>query len=135
MIQVIKRTKVDGEMHEVVMSFTAGEWKLMQKHYPSGGVSFHPMNNPEPIKAAKPTEVIKAKPGRDDDDDKPNMKDYNTVKNRAVELFNEEDWDKALYYFNAAYKLKSFGWLVGKINKCKKNIEAENIAKGKPEKE
>ena len=135
MIQVIKKTKIDGEVHETVMSFSDGEWKLMLKHYPQGGVSFHPINEAQAVVGKAPKEVILAKAGRDADDDKPKMKDYNTSKNRGVELFKEEKYDQALLHFQAAYKLKSFGWLVGKMNKCKKNIEAQALAQGKPENE
>jgi len=121
--------KVDGEMIELAMSFSDVEWKLIQKHYPQKNVSFELAN---PVEVAKPIDNLKpAEKGRDVDDDKPNMKDYNIVKDRANEYFREENWDKALYYFEAAKKLKSFGWLVGRINKCKKNAAADAIAKGK----
>lgn len=110
MVQVIKRTKVDGKEFETTMAFSDSEWKILQKHYPSGGVSFE---------LAK--EKLPAKPGRAKDDDKPRMRDYNTLKDKANGYFKEGDWDKALYYYEEAYKLKSFPWLVGKINACKNN--------------
>jgi len=56
-------------------------------------------------------------------DTKPNMEDYDIVKGKAMEYFKEENWEKSLYYFEAAHRLKSFSWITGKINKCKKNIK------------
>lgn len=131
MIQVIKRTKIDGEIHETTMAFCAFEWDLMKKHYPADGISFHPINEVVAVKAAKVTDAI---PGRDADDDKPDMKNYGLVKDRAMDYFREENWDRALYYFKAAHKLKSFSWLNGKITKCERNLKTDGIAKGKPEK-
>ncbi len=127
MVQVIKRTKVKGEVFESPMSFSDNEWKLIQKHYPSGGVSFKVIDEKEAV--AEEIKVVKAdNPGRVEDDDKPKMKDYNSLKDAGTKYFNEENWDRALYYYEAAYKLKSFGWLVGKMNKCKKNnLSEQNI--------
>ena len=128
MVQVIKRTKVKGEMFELAMSFSDVEWKIIQKHYHQKNVSFELVK--EEVKPIIVTPVVE-KQGRAVDDDKPNMKDYNVVKDRAMEYFREENWDKALYYLEAAHRLKSFGWLTGKINKCKNNAAADAIAKGK----
>ena len=114
MVQVVKRVKIKGEVHESIMSFTDQEWFLIQQHYPFGGVSFE-------LKAEK--SQIADKAGRSVDDDKPNMKDYNVVKDMAMEYFKQENWDKALYYFERAYELKSHAWLVGKITKCKQYAE------------
>lgn len=125
MIQVIKKTKIDGVVHETTMSFSDNEWKLIQKHYPSDGVSF------VPIPTAKVEDVVKDidKPGRAEDDDKPKMKDYSDLKDAGMRYFKEENWDRAIYYFEEAHKLKSFGWLNGKIAQCKKNAGVEHIAK------
>ncbi len=114
MVQVIRKTKVRGEIEEHTMSFSDQEWELLQKHYPSGGVSFEVMSEQKPVQE-----------GRDEDDDKPNMKDYNVVKELAMDHFRKEEWEKALYYFEIAYKLKSHGWISGKINTCKKNAMAQ----------
>lgn len=130
MVQVLRKTKIEGEVFENVMSFSDQEWKLIQEHYPMGGVSFERMGMEESIKALEKKPI--AKPGRDDDDDKPNMKDYSIVKDRAMQFFKDEDWQKALYYFEAAHKLKSFGWLNGKINQCKKNIKVDSIVRPTP---
>jgi len=63
--------------------------------------------------------------GRDKDDDKPNMKDYFVVKERGMAYFHEQNWDKALYYLQAAKKLKGFGWLSSKIAECEANAKKE----------
>lgn len=125
MVQVIKKTKVGGVTHETKMAFSDNEWKTIQRHYPFGGVSF------ELAGGQTKSDIPKAKPGREKGDDKPNMNDYLAVKERGMELFKEENWDKAIYYFQAAYKLKSHGWLNGKINTCRKNLRAHQIANPK----
>ncbi len=132
MVQVVMKSKIEGEVFEVVKSYSDEEWKILQKHYPNGGVSFERLGMEASIKATKKDMPITAKAGRDVDDDKPNMKDYVVVKDRAMSFFKDEEWEKALYYFQAAHKLKSFGWLNGKIAQCKKNIAADNIARPKP---
>ncbi len=134
MVQVVMKSKIEGEVFEVVKSYSDEEWKVLQKHYPSGGVSFELLGIEAGVKPLGKDVTSTAKVGRDVDDDKPNMKDYTVVKDRAMSFFKEEDWEKALYYFQAAHKLKSFGWLNGKIAQCKKNIAADNIARPKPEK-
>jgi len=123
MVQVIKRMKVNGKVHEHRMSFSDSEWELIQKHYPFGGTSFELAGKKEKEKKEFDT------PGRKEGDDKPNMKDYNVVKDRGMQLFKEEKWEKALYYFETAYKLKGFNWLGSKISQCKKNAQADLIAK------
>ena len=126
MVQVIKRTKIDGVVHESTKSFSDGEWKVIQKHYPADGVSFEPIID-------KP-KVESDMPGRAEEDDKPKMKDYNDLKDAGMRCFKDEDWDKAIYYFEEAHKLKSFGWLNGKIAQCKKNAGVEYLAKKTPKK-
>ena len=116
--------KIKGKIYENPMSFSDKEWAILKKHYPFGGVSF--------ILASEVEKEVKVDvAGRDDDDDKPNMKDYNVVKDMAMSYFREENWEKALYYLEAASKIKNFGWLNGKINQCRRNIKAELIAKPK----
>jgi hypothetical protein len=112
MIQVIKIVKVNGEEHKTKMAFSDNEWALIQKHYPFGGVRFVIKDEKENIVPIK---------GRAKDDDKPMMKDYNLLKEKANIYFRNEDWSKALYYYQACFKLKSHGWLSGKIAKCKEN--------------
>ena len=129
MVQVIKRTKVKGEVHEHKMSFSDNEWALLKQHYPYGGVSFH-LEGEEDVKKEKPLE---AKAGRVKDDDKPNMKDYNELKEMANNYFRDENWDKALYYYEAMSRLKAFPWVVGKISRCKKNARALSLTKPKIE--
>lgn len=112
---------VDGKIHEHKMSFSDSEWKLLKREYPYGGISFEEIKEePMPVDTE----------GREEKDDKPNMKDYNVVKDMGMMYFKEEKWEKALYYFEAAYKLKSHAWLNGKISRCKKYAIAE--AKVKP---
>ena len=120
MVQAIRRMLVDGIIEKHTMSFSDSEWKLLQNSYPYGGMSFEKVEE-------EPEEDTK---GREETDDKPNMKDYNVVKDMGMMYFKEEKWEKALYYFEAAYKLKSHAWLSGKINTCKKYAIAE--AKVKP---
>ena len=113
MVQVIKRTKVNGEVFENRMSFSDNEWILIQKHYPYGGVSFH-------IEEEK----VADKAGRVKGDDKPEMRGYNDLKDLAMGHYKKEEWDKALYYFQECSKHKTFGWLTGKINECTRNAKA-----------
>lgn len=115
MVQVIKKVIIDGVTHESTMSFSDGEWKLIQEHYPTGDVSFE--------KIEKKTIPKIDLPGREKDDDKPKMKDYNDIKDLAMSHFKKEEWEKAKYYFEEARKLKSFGWLNGKINECVRQLE------------
>lgn len=115
MVQVIKKVKIDGITHETTMSFSDGEWQLIQKHYPKEGVSFEQIE--------RKTIPDLDKPGRAKDDDKPQMRDYNDLKDKAMDHFRKEEWEKAKYYFEECRKLKSFGWLNGKINQCVENLK------------
>lgn len=129
MVQVIKRVKIDGEYHETKMALSDSEWKLLQEHYPQGNESFVLADNTE-VKTVKPTletspEKQEDKAGREPDDDKPDMKNYPIVKQRAMDYFHEENWDKSLYYFEMLYKIKTFGWIANKMAQCKKNAAAE----------
>ena len=83
---------------------------------------------------------IKGLVGRDDDDDKPNMKevspkkktkakkkittpkDYKELREVGIAQFDLENWDKALSFLGAAYKLRRCKTVADKIAKCKKNI-------------
>ncbi len=135
MVQVVKKTKVDGVIHETEMAFSDNEWKLLQEHYPISDLNINKVgfelvdgsqveNNDVP-KSDAPIDGA----GRDKDDDKPKMRDYTVVKDRAMDYFREENWDKALYYFQVAHKLKGHAWLVGKMTLCKKNAEADLAAR------
>lgn len=126
MVQVIKRTKVKGKVYESPMVFSDSEWKMIQKHYPNGvgNATFHLTDS----KGDDVKEIIAekvSKPGREKDDDKPKMKDYEELKDKAVAHFRKEEWEKAKYYFEEARKLKNHGWLSGKINTCIKNLEGK----------
>lgn len=111
MLQIIKRVKVNGEIHETKMAVSDSEWKVLQENYPFGGVSFSlNKGKKEPVK------------GRESDDDKPKMVEYAKLKDAAMGYFKEENYEKALYYFEEAYKHKSFGWIIGKINRCKEEL-------------
>ena len=123
MVRVIKKVKVRGEVFSHEICFSDNEWALLQKEYPKdGNVTFH-------LKEEEEQKPLEDKPGREPDDDKPLLKDYQTLKDRGMEFFKEENWDKALYYFELAAQIKNYGWLNGKINVCKRNAEADKYSK------
>lgn len=132
MVQVIKRIKIEGEYHETRMALSDSEWELIQKHYPQGNESFVLAEKNTEVKTkspalveAKSPEKREDKAGRDPNDDKPDMKDYVVVKQRAMDYFHEENWDKSLHYLEMLYKIKTFGWIASKMGQCKKNAAAE----------
>ncbi len=101
MIQVIKKEKVGGIVHETIMSFSQPEWALISQHYGKGNITF------------EPTDVKKVVV-----DNKPDLRDYETNRQLGSDNFKKEDWSKALYYFKEALKDKDSVWLRGRINKC-----------------
>lgn len=131
MVQVIKKKKINGEVFEYAMAFSDNEWALIQKHYPNDGMSFELATGVATGVAEPKVAKIVDLPGRAADDDKPNMNDYNALKEAGMKSFKAEDWDKAIYFFQEAFKLKSFGWLNGKIAQCRKNIKLESVIKRK----
>ena len=109
MIQVKKKVKVGGIVHETIMSFSQPEWALMQKHYGNGNITF------EPIKEAVVEEV----------DDKPEMVDYELNRVKGQKFFKDGEFEKALYHFEEAAKDKPSVWMSGRINKCKKKLDED----------
>lgn len=121
MIQVIKRVKVGGVVHESVMAFSEPEWALVQRHYAHGNITFEPIVKEK----AKPV-IFKAVAEAKDVDDKPVYKTYEDNRVAGTKHLKAKEYQTALRYFEKAYEEKESMWLKGQINKCIKKIEDEN---------